>query len=86
MVASGSCFAVTVYGLSANLLSTTLPGQRLFNAFLLSRLHVIRMFSDFLDNVFLLNLPLEAPQSAIDRLAFVNLDLSQSCASLRLVQ
>ena len=37
------------------------------------------MFLDFFDDVFLLNLALEAAECAFDRLAFLNLDFSHAC-------
>jgi hypothetical protein len=33
---------------------------------------------DILDDIFLLNLPLEPPQGALDRLAFLNFDFSHA--------
>ena len=42
------------------------------------RLQVERMLLDVLDDVFLLNLALEAAESAFDRLAFLNLDFSHA--------
>jgi hypothetical protein len=36
------------------------------------------MLLDVLDDVFLLNLALEAAESALDRLAFLNLDFSHA--------
>jgi hypothetical protein len=50
----------------------------LFDAFLLAWFQVKRVFLNFLDDVFLLNLTLEAPQRILDGLAILNSNLSQS--------
>ena len=47
-------------GFSTNLFPAALAGERLFDAFLLTRFQVEGVLFDFLDNVFLLNLSLEA--------------------------
>ncbi len=56
------------------LLSQPLARQRLFCAALLSRLNVITVFLDLLDDVFLLHFALEATQRVFQRLTFLNAD------------
>src|SRR5687767_8483760 len=60
------------------LLSVALPGQSLLGPALVTRLQVERVLLDVLDDVFLLNLTLEATEGALDRLAFLNLDFSHA--------
>ena len=64
--------------LAALLLARTLTRQRLLGAAAIAWLQVERMLLDILDDIFLLHLPLEATKRAFDRLAFLNLDFSQS--------
>jgi hypothetical protein len=47
-------------------------GERLFCAAFLSRLHVITVLLDFLDDVFLLHFALEAAQRTFQGLTFLN--------------
>jgi len=63
---------------AALLLARTLTRQRLFGAAPISRLQIVRMLLDILDDIFLLYLALEATQRAFDRFAFLNLDFSQA--------
>ena len=65
--------------LPSELLAITLPRQCLFRTALVARLQIERVFLDVLDNVFLLNLALEAAECALDRLALLNLDFSHAC-------
>jgi hypothetical protein len=58
------------------LLSQPLAGKRLFCATLFSRLHVITVLLDFLDDVFLLHFALKAAQRIFQRLTFLNTDFS----------
>jgi hypothetical protein len=53
-------------------LTGALPREGLLGAALVAGLQVKGVFLDVLDDVFLLNLPLEAAQRALDRLAFLN--------------
>ena len=65
-------------GFSTNFLAATLARKRLFDTLLLAWFQVKGVFFNFLDDVFLLNLPLEAPQSVFNRLAVLNSNLCQS--------
>jgi hypothetical protein len=56
------------------LLSQSLAGKRLFRAALFSRLHVITVLLDFLDDVFLLHFALKTAQCIFQRLTFLNTD------------
>jgi hypothetical protein len=58
------------------LFAETLARQRLFCASLFSRLHVITVLLNFLDDVFLLHLALEPAQCVFERLTFLNADFS----------
>jgi len=64
------------YNLS-NFLTTALPGKRLLDPFLLARLQIKGMFLHFLDDVFLLNLSLEAPQRILNRFTILYADFGQ---------
>ena len=64
--------------LATLLLARALARQRLLGAAPIAWLQVERMLLDILDDIFLLHLPLEAAKRALDRLAFLNLDFSQS--------
>src|SRR5690606_31862126 len=55
-----------------DLLAAPLPSQRLLDALALPRLEIKGVFLDFLDDVFLLHFPLEAPQRVLDRFAVLN--------------
>ena len=59
------------------LLAIAFTGQRLLHPLLFTRFEVIRMAFHFFDNVFLLNLPLEAAQRVFQGLAFLKSNLSQ---------
>ena len=61
----------------AGFLAIALAGQRLLHAHLLAWLHVVRVPLDFLNNVFLLHLALEAAQCILQRFAFLNLYFCQ---------
>ena len=52
---------ILLCGFPADLLATALTCQRLLDAFLFSGLEIERVFLNFLDDVFLLNLTLESP-------------------------
>src|ERR1700733_10135303 len=54
------------------LLTETLTREGLFGSTLFPRLHVVAVLLDFLDDVFRLHLPLEAPESVLQRLALLN--------------
>lgn len=61
----------------AGFLTIAFAGKRLLHAHLLAWLHIIRVPLDFLDDVFLLHLALEAAQGIFQRLAFLNLHFRQ---------
>jgi hypothetical protein len=63
--------------LPTSLLPIALTGQRGFHAALLSRLQVKGVSFDLLDDVLLQNLPLETAERILQRLAFLELYLSQ---------
>src|ERR1700723_2178954 len=63
--------------LFTSLLAVPLARQSCFDAFLFAGLQVVRVTLDFLDNVLLLNLPLESAQSIFQRFAFLNANLRQ---------
>ena len=65
-------------GLAPHLLAVALASQRLLGPALVARLQVERVLLDVLDDVFLLHLPLEAPESALDGLALLNFDFSHA--------
>ena len=65
-------------GFSANLFSASLPGQCLLDPFLFARFQVERVFLDFLDDVFLLNLAFEPPQGVFNGFSVLNPYFSQS--------
>ncbi len=59
------------------LLTIPLAGQRLFDTLLLARLQVKRMTFDLFDNVFGLNLALEAAERVFEGLSLLNSNLCQ---------
>jgi hypothetical protein len=63
--------------LSPLLLAQPLARQCLLRATLLSRLHVITVLLDFLDDVFLLHFAFETAQRIFQRLTFLNAYFSQ---------
>ena len=63
---------------SSNLFAAALAGKRLFDAFLLARFQVEGVFFNFLNDVFLLNLALEAPQRILDGLAILKSNFRHS--------
>jgi hypothetical protein len=64
--------------LATLLLARTFSRQRLFGAAPITRLQVVRMLLDILDDIFLLYFPFEATERAFNRFAFLNLDFSQA--------
>jgi hypothetical protein len=62
--------------LAAELFAIPLTRQSLFGPALVTGFQVERMLLDVLDDVFLLDLPLETPESALDRLALLDLYFS----------
>src|SRR5437870_10683297 len=78
MLSSWRRLRVAVTGLSPHLLAFELLSQLTLETSLFSRLHVERVFLDFLDNAFLLNLSLEAPKGALNGLTFEHLNFGQS--------
>lgn len=63
---------------SASLLPVPLASQRLFGALFLAGLQIERVALDFFDDVFLLDLTLEAPKGALQRLTILDMYFSQS--------
>ena len=57
------------------LLAAPLSGQCLFRAALVTRLEIVGMLLDILDNIFLLNFPLETAKRTLDRFALLDSDL-----------
>src|SRR5262245_60291381 len=64
--------------LPPELLSIALPRQRLLGSPLVAGFQIEGMLLDILDDVFLLDLPLEPAESALDRLALLNLYFSHA--------
>src|ERR1700684_2350285 len=60
-----------------DLLAIALAGQCFLHPLLLTRLQVKRVALHFLDNVFSLNLALEAAQCVLERFALLNTNLCQ---------
>jgi len=63
--------------LFTSFLAIPLARQSCFDATLLTGLQVVGVTLDFLDDVLLLNLALEPAQRILERLAFLNTNLSQ---------
>jgi hypothetical protein len=63
--------------LFASLLAIPLARQGCLDATLLTRLQVVGVTLDFLDDVLLLNLPLETAQRIFERFAVLNANLCQ---------
>jgi len=63
--------------LFTSLLAIPLARQSCLDAFLLTGLQVVGVTLHFLDDVFLLNLPLEPAKSIFERLALLNANLCQ---------
>jgi hypothetical protein len=57
------CLAI---GITPHLLAIAFPGERLLHAFLLARFQIVGVALHFLNDVFLLNFPFEAPQCGIE--------------------
>jgi hypothetical protein len=58
------------------LLAQSLARKRLFCSALFSRLHVVTVLLDFLDDIFLLNFALKTAQCIFQRFTFLNTDFS----------
>src|SRR6185369_1676980 len=69
---------VRLLGFPTDLLAIPLPRQRLLRTALVARLQVEAVLLDVLDDVFLLDLALEAAEGVLDGLAFLDLDLGQN--------
>jgi hypothetical protein len=67
-----------IFDNSADFLAATLAGKSLFDALLLSRLQIEGMLLHFLNDVFLLDLPLETPQGILDGLTVLNANFGHS--------
>src|SRR6185369_9802498 len=74
--AGGSGYGL--FGLATDLLPVPLPGQGLLRPTLVPRLQVEAVLLDVLDDVFLLDLTLEAPKGIFYRLALLQFDLGQN--------
>jgi hypothetical protein len=74
----GSCAGQPLVRLAALLLARTFTRQRLFGAAPISRLQIVGVLLDILDDIFLLHLTFEATKRAFNRFAFLNLDFSQA--------
>jgi hypothetical protein len=64
--------------LAPEFLPVALSRERLLRSTLVSRFQVEGMLLDILDDVFLLNLPLEPAESALDRFALLDFDFSHA--------
>jgi len=69
---------LSIFDDSANFFAAALAGECLFDALLLTRLQVEGVLLHFLDDVFLLNFPLETPQSILDGLTVLNANFGHS--------
>ena len=63
--------------LPARLLTVALPSQRLLHPALFARLQVVGMPLDFLDDVFLLDLPFEPAQGVFKRFSLLQPNFGQ---------
>jgi hypothetical protein len=70
-----SCFLVLF---SPLLFTEAFTRESFFGATPFSGLHEVAVFLDFLDDVFRLNFPLEAPESVLQRFALLNYDFSHA--------
>ena len=77
-LANGSFCQLQLIRFAALLLPRPLARERLFGAAPIARFQVERMLLDILDDIFLLNLPLEAAKRAFNGLAFLHFDFSQA--------
>ena len=66
------------HGFATNLFPAPLPGKHLLNSFLFARFQVEGVLFNFLNNVFLLDLSFETPQSVFNRFAVLNPNFRQS--------
>jgi hypothetical protein len=71
-------FAVNLLDFPTLFLARSLAGERLLGTAPITRLQIERMFLDIFDDIFLLYLPLEAAECALDRFAFLYLDFSHA--------
>jgi hypothetical protein len=62
---------------AALLFARTLSRERLLGSAPITWLQIERVLLDILDDIFLLHLPFEAAQRALNRFAFLHLDFSQ---------
>ena len=72
--------------LFASFLAAALPRQRFLHSFFLARLEVKGMTLHFLDDVLLLDLPLETPQGVLQRFTFLYANFRQTTNTPRLVR
>src|SRR5206468_12777998 len=70
--------SVGLFRFASELLAIPLASERLLCPSLVARFQIEGMLLDILDDVFLLNLPLEPAESAFDRFALLYLDFSHA--------
>jgi hypothetical protein len=69
---------VGLFRFASELLAIAFPRERLLGPSFVSRLQIEGVFLDVLDDVFLLDFPLEPAESALDRLALLDFDFSHA--------
>ena len=69
------------HAVTAALFAVALACQRRFNSFFLARLQIESVSLDFLDNVLLKDLTLEAPERVLKGFTVLNVDLGQRITS-----
>src|SRR5262245_41157667 len=69
---------VGLFQLAPQFLPITFSCERLFRSTLVAGFQIERVLLDVLDDVFLLHLPLEPAESALDRFALLNFDFSHA--------
>ena len=67
-----------LFDFPATLLPVPFAGERLLHPFLFTRLQIEGMPFDFFNDVFLLHLPLEAPERVLQSFTFLEPDFRQS--------
>jgi hypothetical protein len=70
--------AVKLFDFPTLLLACSLARERLLGTTPVARLQIERVLLDILDDIFLLHLPFETAQRALDRFAFLYLDFSHA--------
>ena len=72
-------------GVACALFAIPLARQRGFDALLFARFQIERVALHFFDDVFLKDLPLEAPQRTVERFALMDMDFCQFSTHLPFV-